>query len=76
MYEEFLTALLTYVQAMNKATNSIDEKAGLTPYLQFLPVILEGDLAGFLVDEVGGSYQYVEATAEERSWWASRPKAS
>lgn len=74
MYKEFLEAVLAYVTALNHASESIDEKDGLTPYVNFIPVLIDNELCGFLNDEIGASYQYREATAQEREWWTKRPR--
>ena len=74
MYEDFLKGVLAYVQALNKAAADLkgaDEM--LTPYVQFVPVLLEDDICGFLIDEVDGSYGYQEVTPEARDWWNNRP---
>ncbi len=74
MYEEYLEALLTYVKALNgaaKATENGDQM--LTPYVNNVPVLLEDGLCGFITDEIGGIYQYREATDEDLEWWALAP---
>jgi hypothetical protein len=75
MYEQFLNALLNYIRALNQACKETDETDGLAPYVQWVPVIMENDVCGFLIDEIGGSYQYHEVTPEEREWWKQRPKS-
>ncbi len=73
MCEEFLAAVLAYVKALNDAAKGVDEKSGLAPYVNHVPVILEDCLCGFLVDEIGGTYQYEPATVTELAWWDARP---
>ena len=60
MYQEFLKGILTYVDALNTATRALDEGDGLTPYLGDVEVMLEGELVGYLRDEIGGSWSYFE----------------
>lgn len=76
MYERFLETVLAYVRALNAAGEKTDESDGQTPYLDRVPVLLEDGLCGFLVDEIGGEYSYVPATAAELAWWDSRPWAA
>ena len=73
MYAEFLEAVLAYVQALNKAADSIDEQPGMTPYVNHIPVIVDDATVGFLVDEIGGRYSYREATDADHEWWDARP---
>ena len=76
MYEEYLSAVLNYVHALNeadKANAAMKANPDLVPYVQFIPVLLGGDLCGFLTDEIGGSYQYADVTDVQREWWKSRP---
>ena len=77
MYADFLKTLVLYVDSLDsasKASDLIGRNSLLIPYVQFVPVLLEDDLCGFLTDEVGGSYQYSEATETQRAWWKARPK--
>lgn len=74
MYEEYLRALLAYIVALNSVTAEVEEKDGMTPYLHSVPLCMEGDLVGFLRDEIGGAWSYHEATEAERVWWAAKPR--
>lgn len=74
MYLEFLRALTLYIAALNEASDKTDDDS-MTPYVQFVPVIIYDDLCGFINDEVGGAYSYEEATEAERIWWSYRPGA-
>lgn len=75
MYEDFLRGLLTYLEALNKACQSVDESKGTIPYLDLVPVVLEGELCGFLTDEIGGEFCYEAATPAQQEWWKAFPKA-
>lgn len=44
-------------------------------YVQFAPILLDHELIGFAVDEIGGAYSFVETTKELTDWYNSRPKA-
>ena len=43
------------------------------PYAQFIPVLVESDLIGFITDEVGGVYCFESATPAQVVWWSQRP---
>lgn len=65
MYEEFLQAVLIYVQALNDASRRIDEELAekgvdlnLVPYVQEIPVKMGGIQVGIITDEIGGQYSY------------------
>lgn len=73
MYLVFLKALVAYIEAINAVCATIDEKDGLTPYLDRVPVLLDGELCGYLQDEVGGEYTYLPAEENDRAWWDNRP---
>lgn len=70
MYEEFLKAILAYVQALNAVEKDIPADAA---YLANVPVCMDHELVGFLVDEVGGVWSYRDADDDDRAWWADRP---
>lgn len=74
MYLEFMETLAKYIRALNETSNSIEEMVGLTPYLEFIPVFVDGDLCGFLADYTGGYFSYEDVTEAQREWWAARPK--
>lgn len=67
MCEEFLAAVLSYIQALNEADKKVIPKfsEGLTPYLGRIPVILENSLCGWLEDVADGAWTYQDATKEE-----------
>jgi len=74
MDEQFLEAVLAYTRALNEAATGIVEQPYRTPYVQFVPVLMDANLCGFLSDEIGGEYQYLPATDAQREWWEARPK--
>lgn len=81
-YHEFLEATAIYIKALNAAVEQIDEKEDFTPYLNYAPLLFNDSLSptgaslqGWIIDEVGGVYSFREATAEEKDWWQTRPKA-
>lgn len=67
------------IARITKALDSLEEgfptgkDADMIPYANFVPIIIYGDLAGFITDEIGGVYSYWEANAEWREWWAKKP---
>ena len=78
MYQEFLQAVLAYVVGLDEAAKFLEgQETGnpmVTPYVNFVPVLLEGELCGFLEDGVGGLYYYRDPTQAELEWWEERPR--
>lgn len=74
MYVEFLKSLITFVEALNTAAKTLEAAdPDLSCYVNHVPVLMESELCGFIVDEIGGLYSYRDATAQERVWWENRP---
>ena len=78
MYQQFLEGVLGYIKVLNIVDEERmrrDVDPWMTPYVQQVPVILDGDLCGFLVDETGGEggWMYEPATDTLREWWDTRP---
>lgn len=73
MYAQFLSAVLHYINAFDAACGVMDESDGLTPYVNYVPVLLEGELCGFLIDETDGAFAYEPCTLAQRDWWEERP---
>ena len=57
LYEEMLTWLADAVRTLNDLTRRFDD-GPLVPYLGKCEVVMEGEVVGFLIDEVGGSWSY------------------
>ena len=65
MYEDFLRAILLYLEMLNAAERKLIDMgmgSGSLPYLGKIPVELEGVIVGHLVDEIGGAWSYQPAT--------------
>lgn len=75
MYYEFLKALVAYINSLDETAQEIDVKeiVRMASCLNYVPVIQDDALCGFLVDEIGSAYMYVEATKEQQDWWSQRP---
>lgn len=71
MYEDFLETILTYIKALNTADEEISkraERAGSSitfPEIGNIPVSLDGQLVGHLVDELGGMWSYQELAVRD-----------
>jgi hypothetical protein len=64
MYEEFVERLLFWIHTLNVAEKQIEkEEVGVHPYLGEIPVMLENEVIGHLVDRIGGVWSY-EAKGE------------
>jgi len=72
LYGKQLTQIAKIIEALD--TISADDETDFTPYAQFVPIFIEDDVIGYLTDEVGGAYQYWEASPEWRAWWAAKPR--
>lgn len=72
MYLDFMRALCVYIEKLKEAIDEIDETKAV-PYVDRVPVMLDGELVGWLVDDIGGEFQYELSTPEEQEWWDSRP---
>lgn len=69
MYQEYIATVLAYIEALNAADKRITEQRlddHMVPYLGRIPVVFEGELNGWLADEIGGAWSYQDATREER----------
>lgn len=75
MYVSFLRRIVALLQSVNAANKDSDIGGGSEVYTNDIPVLYDGDLAGFLRDEIGGDYNYVPATEKDQEWWALRPWA-
>ena len=67
VYRTYLEAVVEYLKALNSAVANIAVAPGvemLKPYLGEIPVLLDGCLCGFLVDELGGEFMLLEATPD------------
>ena len=66
---------LSQLEDLAKIVKVHDELTSSDYFLQNSPVLdAEGELAGFITDDLGGSYHYREATEADRIWWSYRPR--
>lgn len=67
MYEDFLRALLIYIEGLNaiekRLAESVDMDRVSIPILGPIPVELEGFVVGELRDEAGGAWMYHQKEA-------------
>lgn len=78
MYLEFLKSLGVWIEALNDGVGEVDSlltgvDGDLTCYVNHVPVIMCGELVGFISDDLGGVYHYDQATGPEQEWWDKRP---
>ena len=69
----FLAAVLAVVQDLDAlAAGACGRDPRVTPVLHAVPLVVAGELRGF-VSDAGHGYCYTEATAAEQEWWTHRP---
>jgi hypothetical protein len=76
VYRIYLETIVEYLRALNHASRAVAASPGdegLKPYLGEIPVVLEGMLCGFLVDELDGEFMLMESTPDMVAWWEARP---
>ena len=64
MYQEFLQVILIYIAALNEADKKIDAlgyDSLLFPTLERIPLVMDEQIVGYLVDEIGGIWSYASA---------------
>lgn len=69
MYQEFLKVILAYIEALNEADRKlgdVGQSNDMRPYLRRISVEFQGELCGYLADEIGGVWSWQEATPFEK----------
>ena len=64
MYQEFLQVVLIYIEALNAADQKIDAlgfDSMLFPTLGRIPLVMDEEHVGHLVDEIGGVWSLAPA---------------
>lgn len=73
MYAEFIAWVLDLVQTLNDFEKRHQgEDDTLVPYAYKIPLMMDSDLVGFVVDEIGGTWSYRDATEAEKEQHRNR----
>lgn len=79
MYQEYLEAVLDYLKGIRAITQEQFRHSTEhpyepeRPYADFVPLLFDGELTGYLYNEDEDLWMYHDVSDEVRKWWDARP---